>query len=105
MIHSDLLIAFWMRRGTLLHSLGPRALAELLIENSAKYDGSAALLERLDKYARRLTPIWHTRGWRRSLPLPRVTANAAEGRGAVSVRLSACDREEIVDPVLRKRMA
>jgi hypothetical protein len=54
-IHSDLLIAFWMRRGRgiLLHGLGPRALAELLIDSSAECDGSA---ERLDKYARQLTP-------------------------------------------------
>jgi hypothetical protein len=37
-IHSDLLIAFWMRRGTLLHSPGPRALAEFLIESSAECD-------------------------------------------------------------------
>jgi hypothetical protein len=55
-IHSDLLIAFWMRRGTLLHSRGPRALAEFPIESSAGCDGSAALFEMLGKYAPLLTP-------------------------------------------------
>jgi hypothetical protein len=96
-IHSDLLIAF-LRRGALLHSLGPRAMAEFLIESNAKYG-------RLDKYARQLTPIWQTRAWRRSLPLSRVTANATAGSGVVSVRLPACDREEIADRVLGKRVA
>jgi hypothetical protein len=102
MSHSALLIAFGMRRGTPSHSLG---LARCSSSLSRAMPGMTAVLEMLDKYTRQLTPDLINA--RRTAVAFRVggSANATAGNDAVSVRLSACDREEIVDQELGKRVA